>query len=675
MMDVAGKRYPVLRPATAVFLFSLLFVLLRLHMIFHPQAAGWSLMVDELPTGNIAFNLETGLIMPMPLYQTKPFAAGTLWEGLCSYPLRRVFGPSLFSLKMTAILWNLMAMALWMTLAWKFFSRAASLVVGALYCLSPPFYALMTMTAWGNHCETALPAALCLLCLMSALSKKSDTMRIILAFAGGLTAGFGLYLTYSSFPLCVFAFLLIAAVGGRFVFLNILPPFVAGLVLGVMPLAWSVKYYGFEAVTTIDTYTGYAAAAAVGLKGMFAEADLGMAVKKFASYWSWDIWQACLFSRKTMLMIPGWLCAALVFILSTGLIIWNRRDALRSWPSRIFVKKTKEETPSILQLSIVIFPMLFSIVYSISGFRILSIPDANPSNYANYRYLAAVFPFMFLVVGAAFGDLWKMTEERKHLRGILMVFSAFALIFLSGYYRQIGKKYEPGFEVFLYRGDAPEHLMDRMAAETAKSRDSYGVKVDKINRLDVGDRGLLFEMMSRVSAKGFDKALLLSKDLDKDYRPILYRGLGMGIAKRLTLGGLRKPEELVPRCFDEAPPIPEAFHDHFVEGVGWGMSFALPDSPAVLVGMVSKWNTDHPKWREAMKTGIGRKIGFGLFIDDKMMVPTDHEYEFGLGAQLRRNAEVLCLRYDMASDAILRFEGKRRQAMIEGFIHEGRSFF
>ncbi len=57
------------------------------------------------------------------------------------------------------------------------------------------------------------------------------------------------------------------------------------------------------------------------------------------------------------------------------------------------------------------------------------------------------------------------------------------------------------------------------------------------------------------------------------------------------------------------------------------------------------------------------------------MEATDSDYEFGLGAQLRRNAEVLCVRFDFASEAILAFEGQRRKAMIAGFVHEGRSFF
>ena len=674
-MDDAGKSYPALRLPAAIFLFSILFVLLRLFLIFHPQASGWSLMVDELPTGNVALDLETGLVMPLPLYQTKPFAAGTLWEGLLSYPMRQVFGPVLFSLKMTAVLWNLIAMALWMTLAWKYFSRGSALIVGLLFSLSPPFYVLMTMTAWGNHCETSLMSALCLICLMSAMTKNSETVRIIFAFAAGLSAGLGLYLSYSAFPLCVFSFFVIALIGGRFTFLNILPAFTAGLIAGIAPLAWSLKYYGFEALGMIDTYTGYTAGALVTIKRLFLEADIVTSLNKFIEFWTRDIWHSCLFAPTGKTGIPGWLYLAATFLCAVTASLWNGWEACVALIAKPFKRKTKEETQKILKLLILAFPIIFSLIYAASGFRVLPVIGADPANYANYRYLAPVYPFFFLIIAAGFGNLWQMAKQRWSVKILLGVFGLIAVVFLSNYYRHMGRVFEPAFDAFLFRGDAPEHLMDRMAAETAKVRDSYGVKLDRINRLRVGDRGLLFELMSRVSSKGFDKALLLSKDLDKDYRPILYRGLSMGIAKRYSQNRKAVIDELVQHCFEKAPPVPEKFETHFLEGVGWGMSFESGETAAVLVEKARSWNTDKEKWREALKKGIGRRIGSSLFVDSSLMEATDSDYEFGLGAQLRRNAEVLCVRFDFASEAILAFEGQRRKAMIAGFVHEGRSFF
>ncbi|MCZ7584434.1 MAG: glycosyltransferase family 39 protein [Deltaproteobacteria bacterium] len=269
--------------STTLVLFGILFVLVRLAVLVHPDGAGWAAQRDEALTGNVALGLESGFGFAPPLYQTKPFAAGTLYEGLLSVPFRKIFGPNLFALKLAAVAWNVAAMLLWIALAWRYFGRAAALAVGTLHVLAPPFYALMTVTAWGNHCESSLFAAAMLLFLLPAVMFRGPGRGVLFAALAGLGAGVGVYMSYTSLLYVAFGLVVIFLCAGKRGAARILPAFAAAGVIGALPLLWSVRHYGLSALLKIDTYTGYAQGAMVSSRTLFLESGFGLALKNSCS--------------------------------------------------------------------------------------------------------------------------------------------------------------------------------------------------------------------------------------------------------------------------------------------------------------------------------------------------------------------------------------------------------
>src|SRR2546425_8299681 len=111
--DATGDGPP---PAINVSLggFLLLFVASRLLyvVLIHPGYVPPQLG-DELYVGTIAQELVTGLTLPFPEYRTNNFALGTLVIGALAAGFFLLFGPTLFALKLAALLVSTLALAFW----------------------------------------------------------------------------------------------------------------------------------------------------------------------------------------------------------------------------------------------------------------------------------------------------------------------------------------------------------------------------------------------------------------------------------------------------------------------------------------------------------------------------------------------------------------------------------
>ncbi|MCB9488019.1 MAG: hypothetical protein H6684_04735 [Deltaproteobacteria bacterium] len=661
---------PVLRLPTLLFLASLVYLVTRLAVIVYPQDAGLTVMADELPTANVALALEQGLVMPLPLYQTKPFAAGTVYQGLLTYPLRAVFGDTLFATKLAAVIWGIATMLVWTVLAWRFFGRGAALVVATLHSLAPPFFALMSVTAWGNHHESSLPVGLALLALLAALRRRPDGPASLLSFIAGLTAGFAVYFCYTSAIAFVFFTILIALAGGGVGRLRVYLLFWAGAVLGFAPILWSAKLYGWDALGTIDTYTGYASGAMVHARDMFLENRLALSLKKFLAFWGSDLWRSFLYPRAVAtgarLLAAGLLAGAAV------LLVRRAAPALVTMVRDRRARTTKEDVQRLAALAILVYPLVFAAVYAASGFRIYPSFSWDAGSYAHFRYFAPVFPFVFLIIGVGLQEAWEFAGERKPLRGVVAAFATILLFFSLPYYVSLGAS-GPGFDAWLYRGAGKMDLIARLAAETTKHQDTFAVKLDRIRHLSEPDRAILFEQIGKISADAFQMGATLNAELPNDYWPFLARGLGYYRAETsYEPGDEKRLDEFAAKVKKSLPDANLQSSSHFAEGVGWGLSFASQEAMARLVPLVAAWNTAPEHWSTSLRVGLGRRIGSGFYIDDRLGKPDDRFYYEGVGAQIRRNVRFQCRRMDPAAVAVLESSPLRRGALIAGYLHEDR---
>ena len=197
-----------------------------------------------------SFDLEDGFILtaswellhhniwPYQAYQLTDFEGGSLVMALLSTPFCLLFGPSVFTLKVTAVLVSCVTLTGVFLLCKEVFGRPVAILAGVLYIFSPsPIYAY-TMTAHGFHPDSMALQIFFLWGMACCYVRPPSRLRF---FWVGAVGGFAIYFAYIS------AIAVIAALGPwiwrrlrrwrqeaepRF----LVVPFVGGLAVGGAPL-------------------------------------------------------------------------------------------------------------------------------------------------------------------------------------------------------------------------------------------------------------------------------------------------------------------------------------------------------------------------------------------------------------------------------------------------------
>jgi len=192
--DATGDGPP---PAINVSLggFLLLFVASRLLyvVLIHPGYVPPQLG-DELYVGTIAQELVTGLTLPFPEYRTNNFALGTLVIGALAAGFFLLFGPTLFALKLAALLVSTLALAFWYSTLQRAAGERVACYFALLFCFSPPLLTAYSVAALGDHAQSILFSALTVLLLFRMLSQEKPSPAVPALL--GLTAGVGLWFAY-----------------------------------------------------------------------------------------------------------------------------------------------------------------------------------------------------------------------------------------------------------------------------------------------------------------------------------------------------------------------------------------------------------------------------------------------------------------------------------------------
>ncbi len=149
---------------------------------------------DELYIGTIAQELVTGPVLPFTEYRANNFALGTLVVGALAAGFFRLFGPTVFALKLTSLLIYTLVLAFWY---WTIQRAAGERVAGyfaVLFCVSPPLFTAYSVAALGGHGETILFSGLTVFLLFRMLPEEKPSAAYPALL--GLTAGFGLWFAY-----------------------------------------------------------------------------------------------------------------------------------------------------------------------------------------------------------------------------------------------------------------------------------------------------------------------------------------------------------------------------------------------------------------------------------------------------------------------------------------------
>ncbi|MCZ7584435.1 MAG: hypothetical protein M5R36_14435 [Deltaproteobacteria bacterium] len=164
-------------------------------------------------------------------------------------------------------------------------------------------------------------------------------------------------------------------------------------------------------------------------------------------------------------------------VLFTAHFVWNRRDTLRAMLREPLAHRSREEQNEIFQVALLTYPILFSVLYAASGFRVVPADDPTPGLYVNYRYFVPVFPFLFLLFGAGVQDIWERARPDRMFRAVAMALALLGAFGLARYYLRLDDRRPAAyFTAWQYRGDDVSHLMNRLAAQLPRDNDPYAEK-------------------------------------------------------------------------------------------------------------------------------------------------------------------------------------------------------
>jgi len=149
---------------------------------------------DELYVGTMAQELVTGPTMPFSEYRTTNYLLGTLVMGGLAAGFFLLFGPTVFALKLAALLVFTLVLVFWY---WTIQRAAGERVAGyfaLLFCFSPPLLTAYSVAAPGGHGESLVFSALTVFLLFRMLSDEGGRLGYPVLL--GLTAGVGLWFDY-----------------------------------------------------------------------------------------------------------------------------------------------------------------------------------------------------------------------------------------------------------------------------------------------------------------------------------------------------------------------------------------------------------------------------------------------------------------------------------------------
>ena len=149
---------------------------------------------EQLYVGTVAQELLTGLKLPFIEYRRSNYMLGTLVMGGLASGFFRLFGPTLFALKLATLFLFTLALLFWYQAIRRAVGEQVARYFALLFCFSPPLLTAFSVTTMGYHSESIFFSALTVFLLFRMLSDERGSLAYPVLL--GLTAGVGLWFTY-----------------------------------------------------------------------------------------------------------------------------------------------------------------------------------------------------------------------------------------------------------------------------------------------------------------------------------------------------------------------------------------------------------------------------------------------------------------------------------------------
>ncbi|MDP8257676.1 MAG: glycosyltransferase family 39 protein [Candidatus Alcyoniella australis] len=669
---------------------------IRALILFFGDVNWWAPLTDETPTGNIASALAGGsLVMPWQAYQFKPFAGGTVLEGLMAWPFFAQWGDRLICLRAAPIIFSLLTMILWVLFLDRYFSRRAAVFSGLLFAAPPPLYGLLSVTAWGNHTESSLLTIVALWGLIAMLGySRPKQPGALSGLALGVLCGLGLWFSYTFAVTLAMLLILWALLDRRWPLERSFLAFWPGLLIGLIPWYLNYSFWGHGAMFSIDTYTGYETTAYIEGSRMFLESQpswIGLKALRLIGY---ALPRSALY--PAVWKIPGAAFSIIFYLLTLGgalALLLRLKDSLHNPLRR---NRARALDP---RLSILVFPPLFCLVLVLSGFRVEDFRLSRPQEYVNYRYLGPALPFIFAWIGVGADSALGMLRERRLLRRISAAFIALtigALCLVPCI--DLSAVDSPRFSVLKFRGSDQQLVLERLAGIVGGAGMSTPTSLEILHQLPADQLPLAFEHFGYIGPPASELAQQMVAQARGEHGADLDRGMGRHLAKQLLdsqgAAAMAQPCVMLEQITDQVPT--SVYTDPcFWEGVGmqigaWtvgnhsalasdadtlGLPSDAPPASRALATVVRLLGVcqNAPDRRLALMRGLGRLSvdAFSVMPGEAPLVDEPFFYQ-GVGAQLRRNALLDLFQDDVAIDALFRVPRQQRGSAVKGWVDESK---
>ncbi|MCZ7586353.1 MAG: glycosyltransferase family 39 protein [Deltaproteobacteria bacterium] len=158
--------------------------------LFFPSSFHFS--YEEAHQGILALHLGRGLVLPLGDYAYESYAGGTVFSGLLAALPFKIFGPTLFALRLPSLILSAAGAACYAFAFYRYAGPLAGIAAAIVLTVYPPYPASMDVTAFGNHAELAsLGGALFLLFARVVFDKRKA--GIASAALLGAAVGFCVY--------------------------------------------------------------------------------------------------------------------------------------------------------------------------------------------------------------------------------------------------------------------------------------------------------------------------------------------------------------------------------------------------------------------------------------------------------------------------------------------------
>lgn len=619
---------------------------------------------DETASGVLACDFLDGNVRaPLFVYQYEYRSGDSLIEGLLLIPFFKLFGRSLFSLKLFALASALISLLCWISFIKRYYGVWAAIIFASLFAFPPLMFARLNLVGTiGSH-HVINPFLSAQLLFLFWIIERNDKMTPWFWLGFGFLSGLGAYTfyTYIIFDCFCLLFLLIFR-SDRITFRN-LCLFLGGVCAGFSP--WVLRF--------LSSRSGGGYLTSI-LK------NINIDVWSFIQNFGFNLPHSFGYNYPSRDIGIISLLFFLFILFFCGLILNNVNRSVVSLPNGFKNKLNNLSSPVLLGVFVVFFPLFFLICLSLSPMKIVPFeywPKVgffglfNRADVYQYRWLHILFPFYFAIIAVGISILFNSSRKNKTYRLVAVVSLVFILLWgLFDATKLYSKSDFP--KIFYYQGYDYDQMGNRFILSDIDYADVEKAKQIALN-YPIENRSEIYRFLGTKVVFGLLSDSNRDKRLEESIKEVSPR-----YVEDYILGIVRAAQKITEKEFQPFQEFlirryPAIFYEK------WGFRYLghkyytlLLNRQKILSNMSSGEKLFFKNILEKFDKQIGnREAEKACFLDEMAKIPIRYQPDMvrGMGmlvGLLMLFDPVYSVDYPLDSSFGARFNGTLKEAFYEG---------